>query len=80
MKFNRCVRCGSFYTTEDAVCPNCISKDEMEKDKLKRFLANNEIPKNPMDLSCQSGISMKNINRYLDTKDFSSLKKFFNKV
>ena len=38
MKFNKCIRCGSFFTTEDAVCPNCITKDEMEKDNLKRFI------------------------------------------
>lgn len=80
MKFNKCIRCGSFFMSENAVCPNCISKDEMEKDTLKRFLANNEIPQNAEDLSYKSGISMKNINRYLETKDFSNLKKIFNKV
>lgn len=80
MKFNKCIRCGSFFTNENAVCPNCITKDEMEKDTLKRYLANNEIPQNVEDLSYKSGIAMKNINRYLDTKDFSNLKKIFNKV
>ena len=80
MKFNKCIRCGSFFMSEDSVCPNCITKDEMEKDTLKRFLANNEIPQNAEDLSYKSGIAMKNINRYLETKDFSNLKKIFNKV
>ena len=69
MKFNKCVRCGCFFTSEDSVCPNC---------KAKNFIANNDIPENAESLSFYSGVSLKNINRYMQTKEFSSLKKSFN--
>ena len=42
MKINRCTRCGSFYTSEGDVCPNCIAKDNMELSVFKTYLENNE--------------------------------------
>ena len=77
MKFNKCVRCGCFFTSEDSVCPKCISKDEVDKMSLKNFLDNHDMPKNAESLAFGSGVSIKNINRYLDTKEFSGLKKSF---
>ena len=78
MKFNKWVRCGCFFTSEDSVCPNCKAKDEIDKRTLKNFIANNDIPENAESLSFYSGVSLKNINRYMQTKEFSSLKKSFN--
>lgn len=78
MKFNKCIRCGCFFTSEDDLCPNCQRKDEIDKNSLKSFLANNDIPENVESLSFQSGVNIKNINRYLETKEFSQLKKTFN--
>lgn len=77
MKFNKCVRCGSFFASEDSVCPHCHQKDEIDKSSIKKYLANNDIPQNAEALSFYSGVSLKNINRYLNTKEFSSLKKSF---
>lgn len=77
MKFNKCVRCGSFFASEDSVCPNCYHKDEIDKSSIKKFLANNEMPQNAEELSFYSGVAIKNINRYLQTKEFSGLKKSF---
>ena len=78
MQFNKCERCGCFFTSNDSVCPNCVSKDEIDKMSLKTFLLNNDIPKNAEDLAYKSGISVKNINRFLSTDEFSDLQKTLN--
>ena len=44
MKFNKCMRCGCFFTTSDDVCPNCKEKDQVDISSLKSYLANNETP------------------------------------
>ena len=80
MNFNKCVRCGCFFTSQDLVCPNCKSKDEVDKLSLQSYLDNNDIPNNPEDLASLSGISVRNINRYLEMQEFSNLKEKFNNV
>lgn len=78
MQFNKCGRCGCFFTSSDSLCPNCISKDEIDKRALKTFLSNNDLPRNAEDLAYKSGISLKNINRFLSTEEFEDLQKSFN--
>lgn len=78
MNFKTCIRCGCFFSSNDSLCPNCKTKDEIDKTSLKQCLKNNEIPNNYESLSYLSGVSVKNINRLLETKDFSSLKDSFN--
>ncbi len=77
MNFKTCIRCGCFFSSEDLVCPNCKAKDEIDKNSIKQYLANNDIPENAESLSFYSGVSVKNINRYLQTKEFSNLKNSF---
>ena len=79
MNFKTCVRCGCFFSSDDSLCPNCKTKDEVDKNSLKNFLANNDIPNNYESLSYMSGVSLKNINRFMETKEFSSLKDFLNR-
>lgn len=74
MNFNRCVRCGCFFASDDNVCPNCKSKDEVDKNSLKNFLSNNTMPTNIDSLASLSGISSKNISRYLQEEDFQKFK------
>lgn len=79
MKFNKCVRCGSFFASSDNICPNCKHKDQVDMLSIRDYLANNELPQNIEMLSSQSGVSVKNINRYLQSKEFSDIKdSFFN--
>ena len=78
MKFNKCVRCGCFFTSDDDVCPICKSKDEVDKRSLKNYIANNAVPESAESLAFQSGVSIKNINRFLTTKEFSNFRKSFN--
>ena len=78
MNFKTCMRCGCFFSSNDLVCPNCKTKDEIDKTSIKKYLENNDIPENAESLSFLSGVSVKNINRFLETKEFSSLKNSFN--
>lgn len=71
MEFKKCSRCGAFYTTSNNVCPNCEPKDNCEQLKLKNFLEENELPSSIEALSTDTGISIKNLNRFLSNSDFN---------
>lgn len=75
MKFNKCVRCGCFFASSDDVCPSCKSKDEVDKHTLKNYLDNADSPLSLDSLSFNSGVELKNINRYMESKEFSNYKK-----
>ena len=75
MKFNICVRCGCFFASSDDVCPSCKSKDEVDKHTLKNYLDNADSPLSLDSLSFNSGVELKNINRYMESKEFSNYKK-----
>ena len=77
MKFNKCIRCGCFFSSADSLCPNCLSRDEIDKLAIRNYLKNNDIPQNVESLAFQSGVDLKNVNRYLNTREFSDLKKNF---
>ena len=69
MELNRCSRCGAFYITSNDVCPKCEPKDACEQLKLKNFLAENDAPSSIEILSSNTGISVKNLNRYLSNNN-----------
>ena len=73
MELNMCKRCGAFFVSGSNVCPNCEIKDNAELYKLKNFLSENECPSSIETLSCDTGISVKNLNRFLEQKDFSEI-------
>ena len=61
MKCNKCVRCGAFFSSEDNVCPNCKSKDQVDMSTVKNYISQNDMPKSVESLSFESGVSVKNI-------------------
>ena len=73
MELNKCARCGAFYVSDNSVCPNCKPKDTAEVSKLKNFLAENDCPNSIENLACSTGISVKNLNRFLEQDDFSDI-------
>lgn len=75
MKFNKCSRCGCFFASSDDVCPSCVSKDNIDINTLKNYLDNNDVPISLDNLSAQSGVNLKNINRYMENKEFADYKK-----
>lgn len=72
MNFNKCSRCGCFFVTEGSICPNCKPKDQMEMNILKDYIEENSGLEYNMDQVISStGISNKNLNRFLTQKQFS---------
>ena len=72
MEINRCKRCGAFFMAANSVCPNCEIKDSSEISKLKTFLSENNCPESLETLAVNTGISEKNLNRFLEEEDFAT--------
>ena len=79
MELNKCKRCGAFFVSSNCVCPNCEPKDNAEIFKLKYFLEENDCPNSIESLSCDTGISVKNLNRFLNSEEISPLITNFDK-
>lgn len=65
MEFNKCSRCGNFFISNNDVCPKCQTKDTLEFETFKNYIAENGINENLDFLSSETGISTKNLNRFL---------------
>ena len=72
MNFNKCERCGAFFVSSNSVCPNCEPKDNAELFKLKSFIADNDCPNSIESLATHTGISVKNLNRFLKQEDLET--------
>ena len=69
MEFKKCARCGSFFLSNSDVCPKCLPKDKSEIAKINDYIdENNILSCSITNLSVNTGVSAKNINRFLDTK------------
>ena len=74
MELKRCARCGSFFASDFDVCQACNKKDNADVLKLRTFLEYQENEfKDKDELSMYTGISIKNINRYLSLEEFSDI-------
>lgn len=73
MNFKKCERCGCFFYTADDVCPKCAPKDIFEMEKLKNYLDGNIKTDSITDISSNTGISVKNINRFLNSTNFTNI-------
>lgn len=75
MEFKKCERCGCFFASNDNVCYNCLTKDKYEMSKFKNFINENNLSEiNSLnEISYQTGISNKNLNRFLEYEDFSNI-------
>lgn len=74
MEFNKCSRCGSFYISEGNVCPKCSQKDKLEFGAFKAYINENGF-ENPLHkVSEQTGISLKNLNRFVEYPEFKQFK------
>lgn len=65
MDFNKCSRCGNFYLSEGNVCPKCSNQDNLEFKTFQNYIQENGLPTNLDTIACETGISVKNINRFL---------------
>lgn len=69
MEFNKCSRCGNFYVSNDDVCPKCKAKDTLEFGTFKTYIEENGLTNNLDTLSTETGISVKNLNRFIGYTD-----------
>ena len=74
MEFNRCSRCGSFYVSAGNVCPKCSAKDGVEFSNFVNYVQENGLNDSLDTISGQIGVSVKNLNRFLDYEDFKQYK------
>lgn len=71
MNFNKCSRCGCFFMSDSNICPNCQPKEQYEMNQLKDFLEEHTSQINIDNLSDSTGISVKNLNRFLAQEQFA---------
>lgn len=80
MNFNKCERCGCFFASADSVCPKCVSKDLYEMSTLKNYLEEVDTLSSISHICSQTGLSEKNIYRFLKSNDFKKYIEPKNKV
>ena len=76
MEIKRCARCGGFFETVNEVCNSCVAKDNKDMGKLKNYLEGYSYSEKALtreELSFGTGITMKNLNRYLAAQEFSGI-------
>ena len=73
MEFKKCGRCGSFYLSENTVCENCAPKDSFELSKLRNYFDTENYSNSIDHIAVDTGISAKNLNRYLENEEFSKI-------
>ena len=72
MEFKKCIRCGCFFLSDDEVCCNCKPKDLCDSKKLGDFLENTPNFTSIEDISINTGISIKNVSRFIESRKYSS--------
>ena len=66
MEFKKCSRCGNFYVSNGNVCPKCTPKDNFELSTFNSYIAENGLNNSVDAISGATGISVKNINRFIE--------------
>ncbi len=78
MEVVRCSRCGAFYTNGGYVCSKCSDKDNFELATFKSFVEENGVNVNSLNqVSISTGISEKNLNRFLGYEGLEGYRKLF---
>ncbi|MCI8482236.1 MAG: hypothetical protein HFJ27_04045 [Clostridia bacterium] len=64
---------GCFFLSDSNVCENCNPKDTFELSKLRNYFEGEIYANSIVSISVDTGISVKNLNRYLENKEFSEI-------
>lgn len=73
MDFKKCVRCGCFFVSSNDVCCNCETKDKQDIYNLKNYIINSYSDCSIDNLSFNTGVSVKNISRFIENNAFGNL-------
>ncbi|MBP3463510.1 MAG: hypothetical protein ACI4VN_02545 [Clostridia bacterium] len=73
MEFKKCPRCGNFFHSEIDVCQACKTNESLDIQKLKNYFEENDAKEGftVQELSVQTGINSRNLNRFLLNEEFS---------
>lgn len=80
MELNRCSRCGNFYVAEGNVCPKCSTKDGFEFSKFKSYVQQNGLENSLNTISNNTGISVRNLNRFTKYPEFENYQNELNSI
>ena len=80
MEINRCSRCGNFYVSAGIVCPKCSTKDGFEFSTFKSYIQENGFETSLNTISTDTGISIKNLNRFVGYPEFQDYKRELNSI
>lgn len=69
----KCVRCGCMYISNSEVCGKCQTKDGADLYKLKGFLDQSYGEVTQKEISLATGISDKNLSRFLQYDEFKGV-------
>ena len=70
----KCARCGCMYISDSEVCGKCETKDGADLYKLKGFFLENGCTNLTQgELAIQTGISDKNLSRFLSHDEFKGM-------
>ncbi len=73
MEFKKCARCGCFFVTDGDVCTSCMPKDRLDIFKLKNYFEENNNYSSVQNISISTGISAKNVSRYINNGNFPNI-------
>lgn len=75
MEFKKCPRCGNFFHSELDVCQGCKTNESLDVQKLRNYFEENVncTGATIQDISIETGISSRNLNRYLLNDEFSGI-------
>ena len=73
MEFKRCARCGCFFESSNSVCCNCEAKDKQDIYTLNNYLLAFPSVSSIVNLSYNTGVSTKNISRFIENNIISNL-------
>ena len=73
MEFKRCARCGCFFESSNSVCCNCEAKDKQDIYTLNNYLLGFPSVSSIDNLSYNTGVSTKNISRFIENNIISNL-------
>lgn len=78
MEFKKCIRCGSFYVSDNDLCGKCTHKDASEIAMLKNYFEENTNASSLEEISSNTGITVANLDRYMSSNEFKNIYKTFN--
>lgn len=73
MELKICARCGCFFSSDGDVCFRCLDKDKKDIYNLNSYIVNSASSPSVDYLSSETGVSVKNINRFIANNSITNL-------